>query len=417
MPCPFHLTILLPYAFKHYFALILTNFIYLSYPNHITFQSLAAMRFRICLLIPVLLQLASGLLDAGDQSIYENIFKSSFPYNSLETAYQSTSGLSKLGVNIGKQEKICDFVKKEIKQDELASLFYATSIKRNVKKCKYEINKQANELIARTIAIPGDDITALYYALESRRNLGTMDKFDSLTVALRDANRSTVVQHARVLKVATFLPEAAAAEFLSEIETIVDRADETQITRYFAEGFNATVEFLTHAYALAEYVNERPPISPETIQKFLTEIEFHRDMETVVDNFGVLSIMSALNHSSLYSPISARLPNEIASLSKANPNLEILVTDLMNNPAVTGVTVGVSEYSYGDKTESVNRQMEHISGGVYRLTLRSLPPIGPVNFKFDIRAESRYIPTEVTLHTKVETTIKVSIKLYYYPTQ
>ena len=371
------------------------------------------MLYRTCLLLPILFHLASGLLDAGDQRIYENIFKSNFPYNSLETAYQATSGLSKLGVNIGKQEKICDFVKKEMKQDELASLFFATSIKRNVKKCKYEISKEANALIARTIATPADDITALYYALESQKNLGTMDKFDSLTDALREANRSTVVQHAQVLKVATFLPEAAAVEFLSEIETIVDRADETKITRYFAEGFPATVEFLTHAYALAEYVNEKPMITPETIEKFLTEIEFHRDMETVVDNFGVLSIMSAMNHSSLYSPISARLPDDVVSLSRSNSNLDILVTDLMNNPAVTGVTVGVSEYSYGDKREPVNRRMEYISGGIYRLTLNSLPPIGPVSFKFDIRAENKYIPTEVTLITKVITTMKVSTKLYY----
>ena len=372
------------------------------------------MQYRIYFLIPVLFHLASALLDAGDQRIYENIFKSSFPYKNLETAYRATSGLSKLGVNIGKQEKICDFVKKEMKQDELASLFFATSIKRTVKKCKYEISKQANELIARTIATPGDDVTALYYALESQKNLGTMDKFGSLADALRAANRSTVVQHARVLKVATFLPEAAAAEFLTEIATIVDRADETEITRYFAEGFSATVEFLTHAYALAEYVNEKAPITPETIQKFLTEIEFHRDMETVVDNFGVLSIMSAMNHSSLYSPISVRLPEDRKCLSNSNSNLDILVTDLMNNPAVTGVVVGVRDYIYGDKkTESVNQQMRYISGGIYRLVLSSLPPVGVVSFRFDVRAENRYIPTEATLRTKVITTIKVSTKLHY----
>ncbi|KAI6656572.1 Structural maintenance of chromosomes protein 4-like [Oopsacas minuta] len=363
---------------------------------------------RYFILIPILFHLAYGLLDTGNQNIYVNIFKSAHPYKNLETAFQATSGLSKLVHSIAKQDKICEFVKQRVK-DELDSLFYATSIKKLLKKCSFEISKSAEDLIAKTITNPGNDVTALYYALEIQKNLGTKDKFDSLTEILRGVNKSTVIQHSRLLKVATFLPESAADEFLSEISTIIDRADETKITRYFSEGFPATVEFLTHAFALADYVNEKPPIDPETIQKFLTEIAFHKHMETVVDSYGVLSIMSAMSHSTLYSPISARIPEEMPYLSKSNSNLDILVTDLMNNPAVTGVTVSVREYIYGDKKEtvSVNMMMEYTSKGIYRISLPSLPPLGLVSFTLDIRADNTYIPTEVTVLTKVITTIEV----------
>ena len=73
------------------------------------------------ILIPILFHLTAGLLDAGDQSMYGNIFKSAFPYKDLKTAFQATSGLSKLGVNIMKQEKLCSFVKNEV-NDKLDSL-------------------------------------------------------------------------------------------------------------------------------------------------------------------------------------------------------------------------------------------------------------------------------------------------------
>ena len=97
------------------------------------------------ILIPTLFHLTVGLLDAGDQSMYGNIFMSAFPYKDLKTAFQATSGLSKLGVNIMKQEKLCDFVKNEV-NDKLDSIFFATSIKKLLKKCKFEISKSAEDL-------------------------------------------------------------------------------------------------------------------------------------------------------------------------------------------------------------------------------------------------------------------------------
>ena len=389
------------------------QFTFISHVHNTFLTFIRNIRFDMLLqtyliLIPILFHLTAGLLDAGDQSMYGNIFKSAFPYKDLKTAFQATSGLSKLGVNIMKQEKLCDFVKNEV-NDKLDSLFFATSIKKLLKKCKFEISKSAEDLVTNTIATPGNDVTALYYALEIRKNLGTMDKFDSLVENMKNLNKTTIVQHSRVLKIATFLPQSTAGEFLSEIVTIVDRADETKITRYFPEGFSATVEFLTHAYSLADYVNEQPPISTDTIDKFLTEIAFHKHMETVKDSYGVLSIMSAMNHSTHYSPVSVRIPDDMPYLSESNSDLDILVTDLMNNPAV--VKVGLNEYTYGDKkTVTVNTLMEYTSKGVYRITLTELPPVGLVNFTFGVTADSTdgsYIPTKITLLTKVITTMKV----------
>ena len=367
------------------------------------------MLFHTFLLICLLFQSSSGILDEHDQDRLLKLFKSTYPFKDIQTAYQATTVVAKLGSNFQKQEtKICDFIKKEVKEDDLASLFHASSVKKILKKCKLEFSEQAKALIAETIASEANDVTKLYYAFETQKNLGTNDKSAPLSATLKEVNRTSVVQHSQVLKLATFTPQASASAFLQEVADIIERADETKVRRYFSEGFSASVEFLTNAFQLSEYLNEKPPIDPTTLEKFISEVSIHKYTERLSEAFGVVSIFSSMSHSSLYSSLSIRLADSSNHLSVSNTNLDILVTDLMNSPAIAGISVGVDQYNYTGKTETVSQQMTHVSNGVYRLPLNTLPPIGMVDFTLDVRAESKYIPTQVKITNKVVTSLTVS---------
>ena len=278
----------------------------------------------------------STYLNSADLESFKSIFLQ--PYgNDLSELEAAVHGLTLLEAPLPDPQKICDTVKRNLKADDLKSLYesiyIATALKTSGKPCDVSFSGAETKLSA---AITTDASTShLYGAVVGLSLLGQKVDSAKVTAALEAALKSddTPLSYAHAFYVASYLTSAAdQKKFFDMIEDIVAQADEVD-GKYlqFDGGLAPTATVVHTAYKLAGVVKTSPPITEDKIVKLTNYLLSRKHTHSRRDALFLLSALKELNNNKFHTFTTVSLASPV-SVSVKSPVVKVRVCDLMGKP-------------------------------------------------------------------------------------
>jgi oligosaccharyltransferase complex subunit delta (ribophorin II) len=299
----------------------------------------AALRKMLCLILLGSLFLASEAItlstyfNEADLARFKAIFLQ--PYNDdLSELEYSIYGLTLLKEPLPDTQKICDTVKRNVKNDDTQSLFqaiYATnSLKSSGKSCDISFGTAETKL--KSVISPDSSSRDILYAVKGLSLLGL--KFDSAKVAaaLEAALKAddTPFSYSCAFYAASYLTgQAEIKKFHDMIEDIVAQADEID-DKYlqFDGGLVPTSTVLYTAYKLSATAKLAPTISEDKVVKFANYLLSRKHTQSKKDSVFLLSAISIWTDNKFHIPVAVSLASSV-SVSSKSPVVQVRVCNLL----------------------------------------------------------------------------------------
>ncbi|KAK3583197.1 hypothetical protein CHS0354_025714 [Potamilus streckersoni] len=350
----------------------------------------------------------STFLTTVDQQRLRAVFESAQPYIDVASAHYSILGLKLLGVSIPKEQEACKSITSTLETDSVASWYYASTAAKALNNCKLSPGS-AEALLSAAIR---DDaaVADIFYAFLALKNLGLSVDNTKVAKSLLEALKAddSPVSNGYAFLVAAELG-GDVSKFFDSIEDIVAQADEVD-DKYlqFEGGLFVSALVLDGAYQLAEKVKKAPTISQDKVLKFANYFMSRKHVHQLKSAYHLLSVVKTLTTNKYHIPVAVTLASPV-SVSKALPNIQVRVTDLMGSDLGKLTVMAETAKNLGDqgvvlskkpftasKTDSslyeIDFMVSNPACGLYRLTLNVSPQ----------KVDSRLIGT-----TGAEVTVKV----------
>jgi len=252
----------------------------------------------------------------------------------IESVYYSILGFNLLEEAAPNGQKACDAVKGAVKDDDVSSLFYASSIAAYLKASKVtcQLSVGNAEKTLQQVIIGDSTCMTLYHAVAALSNLDIQfdeqKVVDALTEAIKADDSALSLGYA--FHAASYL-KGDLKRFHDLIEDIIAQADEIN-DKYlqFEGGLHTTAIVIDGAYKLAKAANLAPSFMDieDKIVKFSNYFLSRKHVQSLRNAASVLSVIKQLATNQFHIPVAVSLASEV-SVSNKKPVVQVRVSDLM----------------------------------------------------------------------------------------
>lgn len=291
------------------------------------------------IILALLIALTSAAKSGYNPTISKVILKKQFdsvkPYSDLSSAFYSVKGLELVGEQLPQSSlnDICTFAKSKVDKVNLESIYYATSLANLVPNCQLP---NAEFQATLNAAASSKNVAEIYFYTLIAQTLKLAIDSKAIKQNLIDGLKtdSSIVNQAYSLHIATHLTAEHQKTFLDTIEDILDQADEVDKKFLQYEGGLATTSLVLEGiFALAEA--QKPAVLTAKLDqvrlgKFVNYLTSKRYPTSVKSAYHLLKASLKLT-SGLKVPLILNRLSPV-SVSLANPNLLISITNIMGEP-------------------------------------------------------------------------------------
>jgi oligosaccharyltransferase complex subunit delta (ribophorin II) len=260
----------------------------------------------------------------------------------LSALFYGVSGLKLLADKITDSQKICDLARKQLKDNDLESLYFSSGLQANLDGCNFGLSK-AQDLITASIA-DGKTTQELFYAASSGKHLKLNVDSAKLAAALAAAIKKddSASSLGFAFHTATLLVETPLDPFFSRIEDCVAQADEIDGKYLKFEGVVCvTSSAVSGIYKLAEQMKKAPSLKPDELIKLTNFLLSRKGVQFARSAYNLLSALKILSSNQFHVPLALSLATPIA-VSSTHPTVRVRINDVMGK-SVGALTVTVDK--------------------------------------------------------------------------
>uniref|UniRef100_A0A672YVT2 Dolichyl-diphosphooligosaccharide--protein glycosyltransferase subunit 2 n=1 Tax=Sphaeramia orbicularis TaxID=375764 RepID=A0A672YVT2_9TELE len=332
-------------------------------------------------------------------------------FSSLESAYYSVVGLTKLGANVPDHNDVCQFLKSQLDPTSVDSLFFAAETSQAISGCEIPVSNETRDILLAAVS-EDSTMTQIHRAVSALSSLGlpltSQEVVGALTARINKEDNVMAITLA-LQTAARLSQQAELGGILEEIEDLTARLDDLGgIYLQFEEGLEATAMFVTAAYALSDHVDMEPPLKEDQVIQLVNSIFSKKSWDSLAEAFSVASAAAALSSNRFHVPVvvSAQGP---ATVSHSQPTLQLLVTDVMSQPLASAKVLVESAYAVASKSVILSKAPFTLNDGVFELNFMSNQPAsGYYQFTVAVTGDSRLVANHVELKVKVSTEVAVT---------
>ncbi|XP_021178366.2 dolichyl-diphosphooligosaccharide--protein glycosyltransferase subunit 2 isoform X1 [Fundulus heteroclitus] len=348
-------------------------------------------------------------LSLSDVARLQNLLNQ--PFDSLESAYYSVVGLTKLGAAVPDPAEVCQFLKSQLDPSSVDSLFFAAETSQAISGCEIPVSNETRDLLLAAVS-EDSSMSQIHRAVGALSSLGLPLASQEVVGALtaRINKEDNVMAIISALQTASRLSQQAElGGILEEIEDLTARLDDLGgVYLQFEEGLEATALFVAAAYGLSDHVDVQPPLKEDQVIQLVNSIFGKKSWDSLSEAFSVASAAAALSNNRFQVPVivSAQGP---ATVSHSQPTLQLLVTDVMSQPLASASVLVESAYAVASKSAVLNQAPFTHNDGVFELNfMSSRPASGYYQFTINVGGDSRLVANQVELKVKVSTEVSVT---------
>ncbi|KAM4583182.1 dolichyl-diphosphooligosaccharide--protein glycosyltransferase subunit 2 isoform 2-T2 [Fundulus diaphanus] len=351
----------------------------------------------------------SHYLSLSDVARLQNLLNQ--PFDSLESAYYSVVGLTKLGAAVPDPAEVCQFLKSQLDPSSVDSLFFAAETSQAISGCEIPVSNETRDILLAAVS-EDSSMSQIHRAVGALSSLGLPLASQEVVAALtaRINKEDNVMAIISALQAASRLSQQAQlGGILEEIEDLTARLDDLGgVYLQFEEGLEATALFVAAAYGLSDHVDVQPPLKEDQVIQLVNSIFGKKSWDSLSEAFSVASAAAALSNNRFQVPVivSAQGP---ATVSHSQPTLQLLVTDVMSQPLASASVLVESAYAVASKSAVLNQAPFTHNDGVFELNfMSSRPASGYYQFTINVGGDSRLVANQVELKVKVSTEVSVT---------
>ncbi|XP_056129809.1 dolichyl-diphosphooligosaccharide--protein glycosyltransferase subunit 2 [Lampris incognitus] len=332
-------------------------------------------------------------------------------FTDLESAYYSVVGLSKLAATVADQIETCQFLKSQLDPTSIDSLFFAAEASQALSGCEIPVSNETRDILLAAVS-EDSTITQIHRAVSALSSLGLPLASQEVVGALaaRISKEDNVMAITLALQTAARLSQKAElGGILEEIEDLIARLDDLGgVYLQFEEGLEATALFVTAAYSLSDHVDMEPPLKEDQVIQLVNSIFSKKSWDSLGEAFSVASAASALSNNRFHVPVMVT-PQGPATVSHSQPNLQLLVTDVLSQPLASASVLVDSAYAMASKSVILSQTPFTHRDGVFELNfMANQPASGYYHFTVAVTGDSRLVANRVELKVKVSTEVAIT---------
>jgi len=335
----------------------------------------------------------------------------------LETLYYSVAGYNLLDNGVADVAKTCERVKKNVKTDDVDSLFYAASVVGIIKSAKgaCEVTLGNAESTLNAAIVEGASSRTLYRAVGGLSRLGF--KVDSAKVLpLLDAALKaddTPSSHAFAFYAAALL-SGDRKKIHDAIEDVIAQADEVD-EKYlqFDSGLFTTALVIDSAYQLAVASMPTAPLPEDKLIKFTNYFLSRKHTQSLFDATALVMVISTLTSNKFHVPVAVTLASPV-TVSAKTPNVQVRVSNLLGKSLGKLTVMAETARHLGDDAVVLSKKPFVVSAGDPSLFELDLMKVNPERGFYRIMVSvSSSQPSDVKLigTTGAEVEVKVTIQV------
>ncbi|XP_046854712.1 dolichyl-diphosphooligosaccharide--protein glycosyltransferase subunit 2-like [Xenia sp. Carnegie-2017] len=280
------------------------------------------------------------VLSVDEQSrIKEKLLQDLPDLKNLEDLYYNVASLKFLKSEVPKSKEICSKVNSLVNNQLVESIYYASSVGKQLGNCKVNI-ENAGETLSASLNGKSSSQT-IRFAVEALLNLGLKVEEKRVTAMLKAILQEEKEDFVPCVTNALYVMSSLSGDFsfaFDAIEDAVAQADEIADTYLqFEGGLTVTADFITAVYKLAAHIKKEPTMSEEQAIKFTSYLLSRKYVQSSRDAFYILSSLTMLADNQFQVPLITLLYND-GPISDDNKLLKVKITDVLDK-AITDMKV------------------------------------------------------------------------------